>query len=236
MPTLVIDIETVGESFDTLDDITKDALNASARRGAANEEEFTRRLTTTQQELVFSPLTGYIVAIGMLDVERDKSVVYFQSPTQKEPEFEEDGVMYKPMTEREALASFWQGAKNYTEFVTFNGRGFDVPYLLIRSAIHRVRPTKNLMANRYLGSQPYNAKHVDLLEELSFYGAARRQSLHLYCHAFGITSPKEDGIAGEDVAGLFAAGNYKDIARYNARDIRATKELYQYWNDYLRFS
>lgn len=236
MPTLVIDIETVGEEFEALDTVTKESLTASAQRGAASEEEASRRLKNVAQELVFSPLTGYIVVIGMLDVDRDKSVVYFQSPGKEQQEFEEDGVTYKPKGERDMLADFWQGAKNYTEFVTFNGRGFDVPYLLLRSAIHRVRPTKNLMANRYLASQPYNAKHVDLAEELSFYGAARRKSLHLHCRAFGITSPKEEGIAGEDVGKLFAAGNYNDIARYNARDIRATKELYQYWNDYLRFS
>jgi hypothetical protein len=37
------------------------------------------------------------------------------------------------------------------------------------------------------------------------------------------------------VGKYFREGKYLDIARYNAGDLRATKELYEYWRDYLRF-
>ena len=92
------------------------------------------------------------------------------------------------------------------------------------------------MSNRYLGSQKYDAKHVDLLDQLSFYGAVRRRgNLHMWCHAFGIKSPKSEGITGDDVGRLFKEKKFQDIAKYNAGDLRATKELYEYWNTYIRF-
>src|SRR3989338_1142829 len=127
------------------------------------------------------------------------------------------------------LGHFWDGAKQYTEFVSFNGRGFDVPFLVVRSAIHKIRPSKDLMSNRYLSLQR-GAAHIDLQDQLSFYGAVRRrESLHMFARAFGIASPKVEGVTGDDVAALYRAGEVETIARYNARDLRATAELYEVW-------
>jgi DNA polymerase elongation subunit (family B) len=36
------------------------------------------------------------------------------------------------------LTAFWDVAKHYDAVVTFNGRGFDVPFLYLRSAILNV--------------------------------------------------------------------------------------------------
>ncbi len=120
-------------------------------------------------------------------------------------------------------------------FVTFNGRGFDVPFLMIRSAIRSVRPTKDLMQARYPWQQRNNvAVHVDLQDVLSFYGALRRKgSLHLWTRAFGIESPKAAGVTGDDVGPLFKKKKFLDIAKYNVRDIRATRSLYEKWEQYL---
>jgi predicted PolB exonuclease-like 3'-5' exonuclease len=128
----------------------------------------------------------------------------------------------------------WQGVLNYQEFVTFNGREFDMPFLMIRSAVHKIKPTKNLLSNRYVSSQLFNAKHVDLCDQLSFYGSVRRKcSLHLATRAFGIESPKAGGVSGDDVADLFREQKFLDIAKYNVGDLVATKKLYDYWKEYL---
>jgi predicted PolB exonuclease-like 3'-5' exonuclease len=132
------------------------------------------------------------------------------------------------------LEQFWQGALSYHNFVTFNGREFDIPFLMIRSAIHKIKPTKNLLSNRYLSSQFVNAKHIDLCDQLSFYGAVwKKSSLHLACRAFGIVSPKAGGVSGDDVGALFKEKKFVDIAKYNVGDLVATNELYGYWNTYL---
>ncbi len=236
MGKLIFDIETVGEDFDGLDTTTQDVLTRWIKKEADDEDEYKKLLEDLKNGLGFSALTGEIVAIGVLDYEKDKAVVYFQSPEAGLTESEEDGVKFKPMNEKEMLENFWNGAKNYQEFISFNGRSFDVPFLMIRSAIHDIRPSKDLMSNRYLNSQKFDAKHIDLLDQLTFYGAVRRKgSLHLWSRAFGIKSPKAEGVTGDDVGPLFKDKKFLEIAKYNLGDLQATKKLYEYWEKYLRF-
>lgn len=236
MSTLIFDIETVGEDFDALDNTTQECLTRWIKKEAENEQGYQNALEELKSGLGFSPLTGQIVAIGVLDYEKDKAAVYFQAPEEQIGTFEEDGVIFKQMTEKEMLENFWNGAKQYGEFVSFNGRGFDAPFLILRSAIHNIRPSCDLMSNRYLSKQWNGPRHIDLMDQMSFYGAVRKKgSLHLYCRAFGIKSPKSGGITGDDVGPLFRARKFKEIARYNVGDLRATKALHEYWKKYLSF-
>ncbi|MFA5987601.1 MAG: ribonuclease H-like domain-containing protein [Candidatus Paceibacterota bacterium] len=234
--TLVFDIETVGEDFDQMDETTQEVLTSWIRKTSADDEEYKVKLAELKDGMGFSPLTGQVIAIAMLDYEKNKSAVYFQAPGEQYGEFEENGAKFKQMDEAEMLSAFWNVSKLYSNFVTFNGRGFDVPFLNIRSAVHKIRPSKNLMSNRYLTSQDYEAKHIDLYDQLSYYGASRgKGSLHLYTRAFGIESPKDGGIKGEDVAEFFKNNKYLEIAKYNVRDIKATGELYKIWKDLVAF-
>jgi len=236
MSKLVFDIETIGEDFDALDEVTRQALTSWIKRQAQSQEETDKLLSEVKAGLGFSPLTGQIVAIGVFDVEKDKGAVYFQAPEAEIPDSEEDNIKFRILQEKEMLQQFWNLAQKYDEFVSFNGRTFDVPFLLIRSAIHGIRPTKNLMANRYLSSQPKNAKHIDLLDQLTFYGAVRRRgSLHLFARAFGIESPKVDGITGDQVGQLFKEKRFLDIAKYNVGDLIATKKLFEKWERFIKF-
>lgn len=235
MSRLIFDIETAGEDFNKLDETTQDFLTRWIKREAENEEAYKRELDYLKNDMGYSPLTGEIVVIGVLDYERNKGMVYFQAPGKEIDDFEENGIKFKQTTEREMLEKFWNGALDYNEFISFNGRGFDVPFMMIRSAIHKIRSTKDLMSNRYLYSQKYDAKHIDLADQFSFYGSRKRESLHLCTRAFGIKSPKEDGMDGNDVSRFFKDGKYEEIARYNRNDLIATKELYTYWDKYLRF-
>jgi len=236
MPKLIFDIETIGDDFDQLDKSTQDVLTRWIKKDSESEEEYERSLEELKGGMGFSPLTGQIVAIGVLDYEKNHGVVYFQAPGENFKDFTEGNMTFKPMGEKEMLENFWKGAEKYNEFITFNGRGFDAPFLMVRSAVHKIKPTKDLMSNRYLSSQRFGATHIDLFDQLTFYGATRRKGgLHLWCRAFGITSPKAQGVTGDDVAQLFKEKKYKEIARYNTGDLTATKELYDYWKDYIKF-
>jgi uncharacterized protein YprB with RNaseH-like and TPR domain len=231
MATLVFDIETVGESWDALDATTKSVLSRWIRRTAKNEEEYEVEMKDLREGLGFSPLTGQIVAIGLYDLERKQGVVYYQSEDDVDSVVDE--YVLKARSEKEMLEDFWEGAQSYDTFVTFNGRGFDVPFLNLRSAILGIRPTHDLMDGRYLYQQK-QVRHIDLQDQMTFYGAMHRKpSLHLFCRAFDIASPKVDGIVGDDVAELFHAKKFRDIARYNARDVIATTALYEKWLSYL---
>ncbi len=233
MQRLVFDIETIGEDFDELDKTTQDNLTRWIKRDSNNEKEFETALEDLKNGMGFSPLTGEIVAIGLLDTEEDRGAIYYQDLNKKE-ESEKDGIKYKSMTEKEMLEKFWEIAKKTDQVISFNGRGFDVPFLMVRSAIHGIRPSVNLLPYRY--AKHYEANHIDLLDHLTFLGVMRgRKNLHLWCRAFGIESPKSKGVSGDDVQKLFKEKKYLDIARYNADDLFATRALYKKWKKYLAF-
>ena len=230
---LIFDIETIGDDFDSLDETTKESLTRWIEKESSSEAEYEEALQELKSGLGFSPLTGKIVVIGVLDCEKNQGVIYFQAPDETIDEFSEGGIMFKQMDEKEMLEKFWQGAKEYDEFIGFNSRGFDVPFMMVRSAIHGVKPTKNLMEGRYLYQQR-DARHIDLQDQLTFYGAVRKKgNLHLWSRAFGIKSPKEEGITGDDVGKLFKEKKFLEIAKCNAGDLKATKELYEKWEKYI---
>jgi hypothetical protein len=64
-------------------------------------------------------------------------------------------------------------------------------------------------------------------------GAARRFNLDFYCKAFGIESPKSEGVSGMDVPDLLREGRHREIADYCLRDVEATVRLYEIWRDRL---
>ncbi|MCR4275563.1 MAG: ribonuclease H-like domain-containing protein [Candidatus Wolfebacteria bacterium] len=225
---LVFDIETIGVDFASLDKISQEYL----LKFAEDEEEKAQ----AKDQLSFSPLTGEIVAIGMLNPDTDNGKIYLKSEKNIGADKLEEGIDIEIGTEKQILEKFWEDAKHYNYFISFNGRGFDVPFLLIRSAILEIDPTKDLMSNRYLSSQKFGAHHIDLFDQLNFYGAVRRKfNLHFWTKAFGIKSPKEEGITGDDVGRLYKEGKILDIAKYNLGDLRATKQLYEKWEKYLNF-
>lgn len=223
MSRVIFDIETVGVDFDSLEPSTQDYL----LKGTETEEDRVK----VRESLSFYPLTAGIITIGMLNPETKRGAVYFQAQGEQISPFEEDGIRYECGTEKEILEKFWSAVKTYSSFVTFNGRVFDCPFLLVRSAVHKVKPTRDLMPNRYGGA------HIDLLDQLTFYGAAKRRfSLDMWCKTFNIKSPKAGGITGYEVKNCFNAGRHLDIARYCAGDLLATGELLLIWENYMRFS
>src|ERR1043166_7635087 len=102
MSRLVFDIETVGVDFDALDGHTQEYL----LKGARSEEE----KALVPEQLSFSPLTGQIVAIAMLNPDTQKGAVYYQAPGQEIAESEENGITYISGSEPEILQRFWKAA------------------------------------------------------------------------------------------------------------------------------
>jgi DNA polymerase elongation subunit (family B) len=223
MSRVILDVETVGKDFESLDRATQEYLLRYAETEDEKEE--------IKDRLSFYPLTAEIVTIGLLDPDLNKGFAFFQNTGDPLLPFEEENIRYETGTEAEILRKFWGIIQRYEKIVTFNGRSFDCPFLLIRSAIHKIKPTRELMPNRY------SEAHIDLFDQLTFFGASRRRfSLDMWCRAFGIKSPKESGITGYEVKDLFKTGKYIEIARYCVGDLWATKELFTCWENYIRFA
>lgn len=221
MSRLVFDIETFGFDFDSFDQEVQDYLLKSAE---SPEDEL-----KIKDALGLYPQTAEVVAIGMLNPDTGKGAVYFQTQGDMLLPFEEEGIKYECGTEKELLEKFWAAVKSYDQVITFNGRTFDAPFLIIRSAVHRIKPSVNLLPNRY------DKSHIDLFDQLSFYGVSRRRfSLDMWCRTFGIQSPKAEGISGQDVKTLYQQRRFTEIARYCAGDIKATRELFSVWESFIK--
>ena len=235
MATLVFDIETSALPVETFDETQQEYLYRELQKLPEGPERETRREEVTRQFNLW-PLTAQVVCIGMLNAESQRGQALFLAEDFEEDAGEAGPVEYVPFAdESELLTAFWDVAKHYDSIVTFNGRGFDVPFIYLRSALLNVPISrKNWLGYRY-AVEP----HCDLAEQFTFYGvsgregAAKRFNLDFYCKAFGIESPKSHGVTGMDVNTLMAEGRFRDIAEYCIRDVRATVELYRVWKERL---
>jgi 3'-5' exonuclease len=167
-----------------------------------------------------------------------RSKVLFLAGQSKEPANREppaSAEFFPCANETELLNEFWEVAVRYESIITFNGRGFDIPFIYLRSALLDVRISRK----DWLGYRFQVEPHCDLLEQLTFYGvsgrdgAARRFNLDFYCKAFGIPSPKSHGITGMDVGRLMAEGRAWEVAEYCWGDVQATVKLYNIWKERL---
>jgi len=235
MARLVFDIETSALPIEQFDEAQQEYLFREAEKLPEEADRARRRAEITQQFNLW-PFTAQIVCIAMVNADSGKGQVLYQAEDFEEESSSPDGVEFAPQVdEQELLTAFWDVAKRYDQVVTFNGRGFDVPFLYLRSALLNVPITRK----DWLGYRYQTDPHCDLAEQFTFYnvsgrdGAARKFNLDFYCRAFGIPSPKAQGVTGADVNDLLAAGEYRQIAEYCLRDVEATVQLYQIWKDRL---
>lgn len=234
MATLVFDIETNALPIETFDEAQCEYLFRDAGKLPEEAARETRRAEIRQLFNLW-PFTARAVCIAMLNAESLRGQVLFIAEDYEDAA-ESGPVEFVPcVDESELLTAFWDVAKHYDSVVTFNGRGFDVPFIYLRSAILGVPITRK----DWLGYRYATDPHCDLAEQLTFYGvsgrdgAARRFNLDFYCKAFGIESPKSHGVSGLDVNQMIAEGRHREVADYCLRDVHATVLLYRLWKERL---
>ena len=235
MATLVFDIETSALPLENFDEAQQEYLFREAEKIPDETARETRR-AEIQRQFNLWPFTAQVVCVAMLNSDSARGQVLFTAEDYDADGAEAGPVEFVPcVDEVELLTAFWDVAQHYDAIVTFNGRGFDVPFLYLRSALLNVPVTRK----NWLGYRYQTDPHCDLAEQLTFYGvsgregAARRFNLDFYCKAFGIESPKSHGVTGMDMNDLITAGRYREIAEYCLRDVQATVLLYQIWKERL---
>jgi predicted PolB exonuclease-like 3'-5' exonuclease len=218
MKKLVIDIETVGIPWEEHDPYVREYLIKGLSDGDAEE---------TRRAGGLSPFRGKIIAIGVINIVDGRSCAMYEVPGQSELRVEKAGFRtYMSGTEKQILEKFWEFFDSDSRFISFNGRQFDGPFLMIRSAVNGVTPKRDLVGYRY-GFHP----NCDLREALNFFGTTSpRQfkfNLDLACKVFGVETSKGEGLDGRSVETWYRAGRHREIADYCLDDVRATKELYE---------
>jgi DNA polymerase elongation subunit (family B) len=234
MAKLVFDIETSALPLDHFDTAQQEYLFRELEKLSDDLARDAKR-QDIQQQFNLWPFTARVICIAMLNGETSRGQVLFTG--------EDFGIEAEAgpvefvgcADEPELLTAFWDVAKHYETIITFNGRSFDIPFIYLRSAILNVPISRK----DWLGYRFQTEPHCDLAEQLTFYGisgrdgAARRFNLDFYCKAFGIESPKSQGITGLDMNHLVLQRRFREIAEYCLRDVQATVLLYQIWKERL---
>ena len=193
---LVLDIETildwdlVKRFFGLKDDATPEQM----------KQELYNKYTSG-----FAPPAFHIpICIALIDVDSETHKVV-------------NAAVLENPDEKSLLQQFWKvtrfrkGAVPVrTTFITFNGRGFDLPCLFLRSLKHRV-PVQIFERNRY----SFESAH-DLCDDLSEFGATSRPSLDLVSKMLGL-SGKTD-MNGSMVEDLYQSGEKQRIKNYCMED------------------
>lgn len=213
--TMVFDIETVGKKFEELDEVEQDYLLNNLERATEDKEE-------AKKKTGLYSIFGKVCAIGAFNPGSQKGMVLLLGDKDLAPE--KENYTYKIFKEeKDLLAEFWNIAKEYELFVTYNGDNFDFPYLIIRSGINRVKVPFEV---KKWGSD----KFIDLFNRIK---QSHGYKLEILCKAFGIENPKEAGVHGGDVNELFDKKDFQRIADYVARDAYSTSQLYLIWKEFM---
>ena len=111
-------------------------------------------------------------------------------------------------------------AKWKPRVVTWNGRGFDLPVLILRSL------RQGISLPWYYREPGFRYRfsaegHWDLGDFLADFGAARMSSLHGAARLIGLPG-KEEGLDGSQVEGLYRAGQIEILRQYCLSDVAQT--------------
>jgi hypothetical protein len=107
--------------------------------------------------------------------------------------------------------------------VTYNGRGFDLPVIALRSMSHGV-PLAWYYQERGVRHRYSGESHLDLCDWLADHGAARSVPLDAVARLVGL--PGKVGVDGSQVEGLFRAGQLAAIQSYCLSDVVQTALLF----------
>ena len=214
--TITFDIEVAGFPWKEVDEITRGYLLSRARDEQDRE--------ALPERMALYPGLGKVIAIGLWNVEQDKGLMLLEGEHAEQTEWERvaDSEIYRG-SEEELLKRFWKVVKTKKpRLVSYNGRGYDGPMLMVRSAQLGIPCVRNLVGYRYS-----IAEHCDLMDVLSFQGARRENySLDYWCRRFDVESPK-GSLDGSQVGPAYRKGRIEEIGEYCLRDVRATAELYR---------
>ncbi len=220
MSTIAFDIEVAGFPWEEVDEITRGYLLNRARDAEDRE--------SVPERTALFPGLGKVIAIGMWNVEQDRGLILLEGDVEAQREWER--VPHSDVfrgTEEDLLEKFWEiVARKKPQLVSYNGRGYDGPVLMIRSAQLGLKPSVQMVPNRYDVST-----HCDLQDVLGFMGARREwYSLDYWCRRFDVDSPK-GSIDGSQIGRVYREGRIEEIGEYCLRDVRATAALYQKLKD-----
>lgn len=118
------------------------------------------------------------------------------------------------INEKKVLEDFWAEVGNDSELIGFNSDGFDIPFIVKRCLINKVRMN--------------SFKNTDLRKSVNgfwySYNGRSKGTLSDWAKILGM---KIETDAGSAVPLLFVEGKYDEIKMHCEEDIKITKKLYE---------
>ena len=183
-------------------------------------ENIAQQKSEMMDKFALSPLTGKVILIGCLtDVKL--------SDWMGEPTHQFNNKKYWVVQligeEKEMLAKFWdmlrlQALQAGDHLVSYNGKQFDLPFLLHRSAILNIKPSQRIIIPKLL-SKYQHEPHLDLF---NWFGSG---SLVEWSYKLGISNSLERD--GGKIGGWYEAGQMDIIKQKNSIDLFQTAEIYE---------
>ena len=224
MPDLAFDLETVptlAALAQPYPEETREPPASYSKPGSIalwREKDVETWETARIKEYSLSPLSGRIVAAGRATSAGSDALV---APTEGE--------------EAALIGRLWNAIDTADRAVTWNGVGFDFPFLLMRSALLGVPLPPALDAREY--TRRYSTvRHYDVKAMVCQWDATKmrdhsgRWTLDAWAKAFALGGKVA---AGSAVYGMHQAGEHNAIGAYAASDANLTFQLYERLNGYL---
>lgn len=211
---IVLDIETIGNdklSQAYIDWKTNDKVPKNYKDPFKIEEA----KKEAAEKFGLSPRSGKIVHIGICN------------------NFNFEGVSEKHFRigsgeEKDLLESVWSYIHNAfligADMVTFNGKAFDLPYMIMRSMISGANKPVSLSMAPYLKKTfpGQESHHIDLYE---FVQMSDGGSLNEWTYITGLQSEELEN-RGSEIQAMWDAGDYDGIEKKNSDDIKRTMAFY----------
>jgi len=129
--------------------------------------------------------------------------------------------------EKEILERFWFTVKEHGFFITHNGYGFDIPFIIIRSTFNKIKPTMNINLNKF---QMKTSNHFDTMLFFSQNGAFTNPRLDIVAKTCNIQIP-ENRFGGKEVEKLYKEGKLDLIKQHCREDVEITEKVYLFFKN-----
>ncbi len=125
--------------------------------------------------------------------------------------------------EKNLLIQMWDHFNHYDHFVSFNGRGFDLPCIRLHGIGHGIKPAVNIDSGRYNRT---GSNHTDIRLILAGDDKFAPGKLDFFAQKF-LKEQKTEGIDGGLVQGYWDMGLIDEISQYCIQDCLLTLRLFE---------
>jgi uncharacterized protein YprB with RNaseH-like and TPR domain len=216
MANLYLDIETVSGARivpeklinSLMDSVKPDARSKDTETSIAN-----KRMKLVS-EFALSPMTAQIILIGVLpdaELDPEQRYVVFTSTDEK--------------TVLQQFALYIKALPAYTAYVTFNGKSFDLPHIMMKMMRYEISPSIGFI--QAMRESPYDLSlSIDMRSILTNFDPMGRGKLKQWAMFFGY-EVKEDMMDGSDIQQLWDDKDFSAIIEKNHEDLLMLRHIHR---------